>query len=167
MTDFYKTDIADGTSYEINDIKATNGKDYNGVYSGSASGSMCGNRSVYLKFDAPTYYLDINGELDGTWQGNLDGLGSCDVYVNGTCVGDDITDFWTQYPAGTKWEIRDIKTASGKKYRGITPGLSGTIGSSTASVVLQYTSGSTLSIDPNGGTYKGSSGVTTVNNLSP
>lgn len=167
VTDFYKTDIADGTSYEIKDIKATNGKVYNGVYSGSASGSMCGNRSVYLKFDAPTYYLDINGELDGTWQGNLDGLGSCDVYVNGTCVGDDITDFWTQYPAGTKWEIRDIKTASGKKYRGITPGLSGTIGSSTASVVLQYTSGSTLSIDPNGGTYKGSSGVTTVNNLSP
>ena len=167
VTDFYKTDIADGTSYEINDIKATNGKVYNGVYSGSASGSMCGNRSVYLKFDAPTYYLDINGELDGTWQGNLDGLGSCDVYVNGTCVGDDITDFWTQYPAGTKWEIRDIKTASGKKYRGITPGLSGTIGSSTASVVLQYTSGSTLSIDPNGGTYKGSSGVTTLNNLSP
>lgn len=167
VTDFYKTDIADGTSYEINDIKATNGKVYNGVYSGSASGSMCGNRSVYLKFDTPTYYLDINGELDGTWQGNLDGLGSCDVYVNGTCVGDDITDFWTQYPAGTKWEIRDIKTASGKKYRGITPGLSGTIGSSTASVVLQYTSESTLSIDPNGGTYKGSSGVTTVNNLSP
>ena len=167
VTDFYKTDIADGTSYEIKDIKATNGKVYNGVYSGSASGSMCGNRSVYLKFDAPTYYLDINGELDGAWQGNLDGLGSCDVYVNGTCVGDDITDFWTQYPAGTKWEIRDIKTASGKKYRGITPGLSGTIGSGTASVVLQYTSGSTLSIDPNGGTYKGSSGVTTVNHLSP
>lgn len=167
VTDFYKTDIADGTSYEIKDIKATNGKVYNGVYSGSASGSMCGNRSVYLKFDAPTYYLDINGELDGAWQGNLDGLGSCDVYVNGTCVGDDITDFWTQYPAGTKWEIRDIKTASGKKYRGITPGLSGTIGSGTASVVLQYTSGSTLSIDPNGGTYKGSNGVTTVNHLSP
>lgn len=167
VTDFYKTDIADGTSYEIKDIKATNGKVYNGVYSGSASGSMCGNRSVYLKFDAPTYYLDINGELDGAWQGNLDGLGSCDVYVNGTCVGDDITDFWRQYPAGTKWEIRDIKTASGKKYRGITPGLSGTIGSGTASVVLQYTSGSTLSIDPNGGTYKGSNGVTTVNHLSP
>ena len=167
VTDFYKTDIADGTSYEINDIKATNGKVYNGVYSGSASGSMCGNRSVYLKFDAPTYYLDINGELDGTWQGNLDGLGSCDVYINGTCVADDVTDFWQAYPAGTKWEIRDIKTASGKKYRGITPGLSGAIGSSTSSVVLQYTSGSTLSIDPNGGTYKGSSGVTTVNNLSP
>lgn len=167
VSDFYKTDIDDGTSYEIKDVKSTNGKNYNGVYSGSASGSMCSSRSVYLKFDTPTYYLDVNGELDGAWQGNLDGLGSCDVYVNGTCVGDDITDFWTQYPAGTKWEIRDIKTASGKKYRGITPGLSGTIGSGTASVVLQYTSGSTLSIDPNGGTYKGSSGVTTVNNLSP
>lgn len=167
VTDFYKTDIADGTSYEINDIKATNGKVYNGVYSGSASGSMCSSRSVYLKFDTPTYYLDVNGELDGVWQGNLDELGSCDVYINGTCVADDVTDFWQAYPTGTKWEIRDIKTASGKKYRGITPGLSGTIGSSTSSVVLQYTSGSTLSIDPNGGTYKGSSGVTTVNNLSP
>lgn len=167
VTDFYKTDIADGTSYEINDIKATNGKVYNGVYSGSASGSMCSSRSVYLKFDTPTYYLDVNGELDGVWQGNLDELGSCDVYINGTCVADDVTDFWQAYPAGTKWEIRDIKTASGKKYRGITPGLSGTIGSSTSSVVLQYTSGSTLSIDPNGGTYKGSSGVTTVNHLSP
>ena len=167
VTDFYKTDIADGTSYEIKDIKATNGKVYNGVYSGSASGSMCGYRSVYLKFDTPTYYLDVNGELDGVWQGNLDGLGSCDVYINGTCVGDDIHDFWQAYPAGTKWEIRDIKTASGKKYRGITPGLSGTIGSSTASVVLQYTSGSTLSIDPNGGTYKGSTGISTINNAAP
>ena len=125
--------------------------------------------TLYAQWEEDTsyQYLDVNGELDGTWQGNLDGLGSCDVYVNGTCVGDDITDFWTKYPAGTKWEIRDIKTASGKKYRGITPGLSGTIGSSTASVVLQYTSGSTLSIDPNGGTYKGSSGVTTVNHVSP
>lgn len=125
--------------------------------------------TLYAQWEEDTsyQYLDVNGELDGTWQGNLDGLGSCDVYVNGTCVGDDITDFWTKYPAGTKWEIRDIKTASGKKYRGITPGLSGTIGSSTSSVVLQYTSGSTLSIDPNGGTYKGSSGVTTVNHLSP
>jgi uncharacterized repeat protein (TIGR02543 family) len=167
VADFYRDDIADGTSYEIKDIKATNGKVYNGVYSGSASGSMCGYRSVYLKFDTPTYYLDVNGELDGVWQGNLDGLGSCDVYINGTCVGDDIPDFWQAYPAGTKWEIRDIKTASGKKYRGITPGLSGTIGSSTASVVLQYTSGSTLSIDPNGGTYKGSSGITTINNAAP
>lgn len=167
VSDFYKTDIDDGTSYEIKDVKSTNGKNYNGVYSGSASGSMCSSRSVYLKFDTPTYYLDVNGELDGVWQGNLDGLGSCDVYINGTCVADDVTDFWQAYPAGTKWEIRDIKTASGKKYRGITPGLSGTIGSSTSSVVLQYTSGSTLSIDPNGGTYKGSSGVTTVNNLSP
>ena len=167
VTDFYKTDIDDGTSYEIKDVKSTNGKNYNGVYSGSASGSMCSSRSVYLKFDTPTYYLDVNGELDGVWQGNLDGLGSCDVYINGTCAADDVTDFWQAYPAGTKWEIRDIKTASGKKYRGITPGLSGTIGSSTSSVVLQYTSGSTLSIDPNGGTYKGSSGVTTVNNLSP
>lgn len=167
VSDFYKTDIDDGTSYEIKDVKSTNGKNYNGVYSGSASGSMCSSRSVYLKFDTPTYYLDVNGELDGVWQGNLDGLGSCDVYINGTCVADDVTDFWQAYPAGTKWEIRDIKTASGKKYRGITPGLSGAIGSSTSSVVLQYTSGSTLSIDPNGGTYKGSSGVTTVNHLSP
>ena len=167
VSDFYKTDIDDGTSYEIKDVKSINGKNYNGVYSGSASGSMCSSRSVYLKFDTPTYYLDVNGELDGVWQGNLDGLGSCDVYINGTCVADDVPDFWQAYPAGTKWEIRDIKTVSGKKYRGITPGLSGTIGSSTSSVVLQYTSGSTLSIDPNGGTYKGSSGVTTVNNLSP
>lgn len=167
VADFYKTDIADGTSYEIKDIKATNGKVYNGVYSGSASGSMCGYRSVYLKFDTPTYYLDVNGELDGVWQGNLDGLGSCDVYINGTCVGDDIPDFWQAYPAGTKWEIRDIKTASGKKYRGITPGLSGTIGSSTSSVVLQYTSGSTISINPNGGTYKGSTGISTINNAAP
>ena len=167
VTDFYKTDIADGTSYEINDIKATNGKVYNGVYSGSASGSMCSSRSVYLKFDTPTYYLDVNGELDGVWQGNLDELGSCDVYINGTCVADDVTDFWQAYPAGTKWEIRDIKTASGKKYRGITPGLSGTIGSSTSSVVLQYTSGSTISINPNGGTYKGSTGISTINNAAP
>lgn len=32
---------------------------------------------------------------------------------------------------------------------------------------MYFNTGYTLSIDPSGGTYKGSSGVTTVNHLSP
>ena len=52
-----------GTTYSISDIKTTTGHRYNGVYSGSASGTITGNTSVYLSYSTNTYYItyDANG----------------------------------------------------------------------------------------------------------
>lgn len=57
VTDYY-TALAVGTTYEIKDIKATTGHQYNGVHSGSLSGTI-GNSdvSVYLDFSTKKYTI--------------------------------------------------------------------------------------------------------------
>ena len=88
---------------------------------------------------APTYYLDLNGYLDGADKGNLSGYATADVYINGSLVANDCTDYYTKWPAGTTYQIKDIKAASGYTYNGVRSGsLSGTIGTSGASVRLSF-----------------------------
>lgn len=57
VSDYY-TALAVGTTYEIKDIKATTGHQYNGVHSGSLSGTI-GNSdvSVYLDFSTKKYTI--------------------------------------------------------------------------------------------------------------
>ena len=85
------------------------------------------------------YELDLNGYLGlNNNMGNIAGYGTADVYVNGTLVGDDVTDYYKKWDAGTTYEIKDIKTAGGKYYYGVTEGsLSGTLTKDT-SVRLHY-----------------------------
>ena len=82
----------------------------------------------------PLYYLDLNGYLDAnTSAGTIKGFGTADVYINGSLVADDIDDYYVAWPAGTSYEIKDIKTADGKYYWGVTEGsLSGTISKQTS-----------------------------------
>lgn len=86
----------------------------------------------------PTYYLDLNGMLDGVSSGGISPYGTADVYINGVLASDDCGDFWSAYPAGTTYEIKDIKAKDGYQYDGIYSGsLSGTI-TATTSVVLRF-----------------------------
>lgn len=75
-----------------------------------------------------TYYLDVNSYLDGKYRGDISGIATCDVYINGKLVADNCTDFYRQYKAGTKYRICDIRTKSGYKYNG-NSSYSGTINS--------------------------------------
>ena len=85
------------------------------------------------------YYLDVNGWLDGANSGNLSNYGTFDVYINGTRVADDVTDFYQQYSAGTTYKIDDIKSKGIHTYHGVHSGsLSGTIGSGNVSVCLNF-----------------------------
>lgn len=162
-TDFWQK-VPDNSTYEIRDIRSTAGHTYNGVASGSLSGVVCGgNKAVQLKYSTNYYTLDLNGVLDGSWEGWIGGYGTADVYINGTLVANDVSDYCTSHPYGTTYQITDIKSASGKQYNGVTSGsLSGTI-TSNIDVRLNFsTSLYNLNINPNGGSWNGSSNTQTI-----
>ncbi len=99
-----------------------------------------GNRSYTANWTVNKYYLDLNGLLDGTASGNISGFGTADVYVNGTLVANDVTDYYAQHPYGSTYQITDIKAASGKTYNGVSSGAaSGTIGAGNVGVQLKFT----------------------------
>ena len=91
-----------------------------------------------LGFVLPNYYVDLNGYLDSTIAYNIDGYGTADIYINGTRVANDVSDYYTQWPQGSTYEIKDIKAQSGKKYNGVHSGsISGTL-TSDVSVYLNF-----------------------------
>lgn len=126
--------------------------------------------TLYAQWEEDTsyQYLDVNGVLDGNQAYNTDGMGKFDVYIDGQLVSDPAgsIDFHDKYKVGSKYEIKNIRPNSGISYDHANPGLSGTITGYT-SVDLYFNTGYTLSIDPNGGTYLGSTSVHKVNHLSP
>ena len=127
------------------------------AYQGSSSSQTTANTAsvdCYVKaiWSLNTYYFDLNGYLDGASSGNISGFGTCDIYMNGTLVADDVSDFYQQYAYGTKYEIKDIKTATGKQYLGVYSGsLSGTITGYTATSLNFKTNSTTIQFDANGG----------------
>ena len=131
--------------------------------------TICGTENFYAKWQKQ-YRLDVNGRLNGgSIQGTTNGMGTFDVFVNGTQIRWSDRDAWDMIDDGATVEIKNIKADSGIHYSGnstISFTMNGDKTDGNA-IILDFTSGATLSIDPNGGTYKGSSGVTTVNNLSP
>ena len=85
------------------------------------------------------HYLDLNGMLDDSSESGLLDYGTVDVYINGSRVADDVDDYYEKFPAGTTYEIKDIKANDGSRYDGVYSGsLSGTISDSYVSVVLSF-----------------------------
>ena len=102
--------------------------------------------TVEKKEEVPKHRVDVNGELDGIGTGNIDNFGTCDVYINGKLVKSDVGDYCTEWPVGTKYEIKNIKTATGCTYNGVVDGaLSGTVEGHT-SIRLSFSSVSSLNI---------------------
>lgn len=86
-----------------------------------------------------SYYLDLNGLLDGVATGNISPYGTVDVYINGTLVAQGVTDYCTLHPTGTTYEIKNIKSNDGYQYEGVSTGsLTGTIGSERVYVQLKF-----------------------------
>lgn len=77
-----------------------------------------------------TPYLDVNAVINGTEYNIVpEGYFTFDVYINGKLDANDVNDYWTMWPLGTKYEIKDVKPASNVKYLGATKGtsVSGTV----------------------------------------
>ena len=127
--------LTPGTTYQYKFYAVVNGQTYwDSLKSFKTSGTA-------VKY----YSLDLNGYLDGRSVSNINGYGTVDVYINGTLAANDCTDFYASYPAGTKYEIKDIKAVSGYQCTGIKPGaavtltmISGTIGNSNTIVTLSF-----------------------------
>ena len=137
--DFYQ-EYAGGTSYRIDDIKAKNGYSYDGIVSGSLSGTVPsgGTADVRLKFSSCR--LDVNGLLDGKQSGKTGSHGTFDVYLNGTRVADDVNDYYELVTKGSSYEIKDVKANDGYSYvpASNTGSLTGTIGSGKTVVSLAF-----------------------------
>lgn len=84
---------------------------------------VSGNYTDSLTFDitgeAYKYRLDVNGNLDenGIGDGRLDNFGRFDVYLNGKLVKENAEDFCEPIPYGTTWEIKNIRSLDGYRYK--------------------------------------------------
>lgn len=91
---------------------------------------------VTIDYTLPTYYLDLNGILDGSSSGGISPYGTADVYIKGSLVAQGVSDYYTAHPKGTTYEIKNIKANTGYKYNG-NASYSGTL-TADASVVLSF-----------------------------
>lgn len=122
------------------------------------------NYTLYAVWSKNSYYLDLNGWLDGASSGGISGYGTADVYINGSRVAAGVSDYYTQHPYGSTYEIKNIVATTGHTYNGVYSGsVSGTIGAGAVTVTLKFSTNSyTLTIDPNGGTWGGTTSDSTA-----
>ena len=137
-----------GQTYEIKDIKSRAG--YVASCS-NLSGVISSETEVLLTFAQSSGVLDLNGFLDGGESGAIGSYGTADIYLNGSLVSSGCWDYCETLPAGTKYEIKNIKPATGKQYNGVYAGsLSGTITAGVTTVILNFsTTAYTLYFDVN------------------
>lgn len=95
-----------------------------------------------------TYYLDLNGLLDGSSSGSISPYGTADVYIKGSLAAKGVSDYYTAHPEGTTYEIKNIKANIGYKYNG-NDSYSGTLTADT-SVVLSFSTKTACTITYNG-----------------
>ena len=95
----------------------------------------------YVDFEVtePKYYFNVQGWLDEQASDNTEGYATFDVYINDELVRDDTTDYYVKHPAGSTYEIRDIKTIGCHAYDGIHYGsISGTVPDNSFSISLSF-----------------------------
>lgn len=99
---------------------------YNVVHYSNPSVTSNIDTTVYAS--RQTYYLDVNGFLDGVDNGGIGGYGTVNVDVNGTRVATNASDYYAAHYYGSTYSIHGITPAIGKQYLGMRAGaLSGTI----------------------------------------
>lgn len=107
--------------------------------------------TLYAVWSINSYYLDLNGWLDGAHSGGLSPYGTANVTVNGTVVGANVTDYYAKHNYGSSYSISNIKAKTGYQYNGVHSGkLSGTIGAGTVSVSLDFSTTKPSSLKING-----------------
>ena len=104
-------------------------------YANPDTWGMGSNRNVYVHSKKKKYTFDVNGWLDGSWNGGTSGYGTFDVYINGELINNDTTDAYAEksIPYGSTYEIKDIKATTGHTYNGVHSGsIKGTITGDTS-----------------------------------
>jgi uncharacterized repeat protein (TIGR02543 family) len=107
-----------------------------------AGASYTGNAALnlYAVWKVNTYTLSVDGLLDNESATNINGYGTFDIYLNGSLASGNSPDFYQKVDYGTKYEIKNIKATAGHTYKGVHYGsLSGTVGTSGATIILAFT----------------------------
>lgn len=112
------------------------------------------NEVLEIKMRYKSYHLDVNGLLDGNGVGNIEGYGTCDVYIGGNKTASNVTDFYQAFQYGSSYEIKNIVATTGHTYQGVSSGsLTGTIGAGNVVVQLKFkTNTYAVAYDGNGAT---------------
>lgn len=109
------------------------------TYTAGTAYTITSNLTLYAVWQVNYYYLDLNGYLDGVSANNIANYGKCEVYINGSKVASQVTDYYTQHPYGSSYEITNINPEWGIKYNGPYSGsVKGTIGAGNVSVSLSF-----------------------------
>lgn len=91
--------------------------------------------------NSETYYLDVQGVLDGVYENNIYQYGTFDMYINGSLVSENVDDYWVAHPYGTEYELKNVRALDGKTFVGTPVGsLKGTIGEGPCEVRLEFKS---------------------------
>lgn len=112
------------------------------------SGRRTGNITLTAKWQQ-LYAINVNAVLNGQDVTSMDGSWfTFDVYINGSLYANDVADFCDYFEQGTKYEIKDIKPKTGKKYIGTTynSALSGTLVNANASIWLKFVTTHTITL---------------------
>ena len=107
--------------------------------------------TLYAVWSINSYYLDLNGWLDGAYSGGLSPYGTANVTVNNTVVGTNVSDYYAQHTYGSTYSMSNIKANSGYQYNGVHSGsLSGTVGAGNISVSLDFSTTKPSNLNING-----------------
>ena len=141
-----------GNNYAVFECTAGGSKCAYNVYSASSLSSYgCYRYKGFSNTTTGYVALDLNAVLDAQEYWGLSDYGTCDVYINGTLVANDVNDYYADWPVGTRYELRDIRAVGRHAYMGCIEGaVSGTLsGSGVYSVRLSFASRGTP-ISPSG-----------------
>ena len=98
------------------------------------SGTLKDNTEVVLEFEtaAPIQVsLKLKACLNDEEIDSLDGIATCDVYINGEKVADGCSQFDAAYPVGSTYSIRNVSTQRGYRFKGVLPKHVDTAGNTT------------------------------------
>jgi len=104
---------------------------------------------VYESIPITYYTFDLNSTLNGVTYGNLGSWGTADVWINGSRMADDVTDYYlAAIDKGSTYAVNDIKVKSGFTTTGATS-FNGIINSNTSvsPAFLTKTSNVTFNLD--------------------
>ena len=96
--------------------------------------------NIYPQWTINSYYLDVNGLIDGALGANTSEYGTFDVYIGGVAKATGVTDFYQRINYGASYEITNITPIAGHTYDASTTkgALKGTMGTSAVSVDLSF-----------------------------
>mgnify|MGYP002857785181 CR=1 FL=1 len=97
-----------------------------------------------------TLTLNIDGNLNGGHYYNIAGIGQFDVYINGILDAQNVNEYNKKWPAGTSYEVRNIRADAGYLYGSSDYPLEGTL-SKDSLIILYFFTKYDVVFDANGG----------------